>query len=65
MTPRNLATIKQALTEQGRRWDWLARVTNTKARTVYSYTSGERQAPEEWLRKAREALGIDQEGEPS
>lgn len=61
MTTDDLATIRQALTDQGRRWDWLARATGTKPRTVYSYSSGQRTAPDWWVRKAREVLGIDTE----
>ena len=49
---------RQALSEQGRKVQWLADATGTPRATVYAYSCGVRKAPAAWLEKAHRALGI-------
>jgi hypothetical protein len=48
------------LREQGRSLRWLAETTATPKGTVYAYSMGKRRAPDAWLEKVADALGITQ-----
>ena len=51
-------TWRIELREQGRTLAWLARTTGTPASTVYAYSMGKRRAPDGWLVKVADALGL-------
>jgi len=55
-TPNHWKTVLPD--EQGRSIKWLADATDTKVRTVYSYSNGTRPTPSAWLAKASAALGV-------
>jgi len=58
MTKQQLTTLRQALTDQGRTWTWLARQTGKAPATVRAYSCGVRRPPESWVEEARAALGL-------
>ena len=61
MNAEPLTDWRQELRSQGRKVQWLADATGTPRATVYAYSCGVRRAPEEWLRKAYRALGVNPE----
>lgn len=51
-------TWRGELRNQGRSLRWLATATNTPEGTVYAYSMGKRNPPDEWLEKAATAMGL-------
>ena len=57
-TPTIPTDWRTVLREQGRTIRWLALQTGRPPRTVYAYSQGRLQAPDDWLTAASEALGV-------
>lgn len=51
-------TWRGELRAQGRSLRWLARATQTPEGTVYAYSIGKRNPPDEWLGRVADALGL-------
>jgi hypothetical protein len=62
MTEQHVTDIWTALDDQGRNQVWLARQTGKAAATVRAYKCGVRRTPDAWVRKARAALGLAEQG---
>lgn len=58
-TPTARTDWRTVLKAQGRTLRWLAIATDTKPRTVYAYSQGKRTPSDEWIAKARRALGAE------
>lgn len=56
--PDTRDTWRIELRAQGRTLAWLARATETPASTVYAYSMGKRRAPDTWLMKVADVLGL-------
>ena len=54
-------TWRIELDEQGRTLRWLARATGTPESTVYAYSMGKRRAPDGWLVKVADVLGLTEQ----
>lgn len=51
-------TWRGELRNQGRSLRWLAAATDTPQGTVYAYSMGKRNPPDEWLDRAARAMGL-------
>ena len=57
-TPEVGTPFREVMREQGRKISWLARQTGKAERTVWGYAYGNARAPQEWLDKVSELLGV-------